>query len=104
MTTTLSEICTTAAEKVFGAGPNIRSIAQGYVESAISRLGNNYHIDIEQIPESTLRIMAESASWFVWDNKLHEKPSDPTIGAVRDSIAADLRTKFPLLDRYQVVR
>ena len=104
MSLNLSEICLAAARKVFGARVDVERIAKGYIESAISRVGINYQVDIEKVPESDLREMAECAGWFVSDKNIHITPSEPNIGAVRDRIAEHVHTQFPRLAMYSVIR
>lgn len=57
-------------------------------------------IDIDRIPESKLRNMAECAGWFVSDNAIHDSADLPNIDAVRERISQHVYEKTPSLSAY----
>ena len=101
---TRSEITLQAARTVFGDIATLKTVAQSYIESPLSRVEINYQVDLHQVPEMDLRDLALCAAHYVQDHSLHTAPSYPTIGAVRDRIAEHVFKSFPGLVRYPATR
>lgn len=95
-----SEMCLNAAKKVFGSIPDIRKVAQGWIESGMSRVDLSHRIEMSQVPDETLALMAESAAWFISDQDLLRNPKGLSDIEIREAIADYLIERFPQIKRY----
>lgn len=94
------EICLDAVKRSLGNVPNPLKVSQDMIESGISRVGIILGIEMSDVPESTIKEMAESACWFVNDNDLQKNPTKIPITVIREKIAEYLVSKFTELVRY----
>lgn len=95
-----SKMCTDAVTKVFGTIPDFCNVAQGMVESGMSRVDTSKGINMNDVPDFVLEQMAESAAWYVSDNDLRRNPKGLSVHEIREQIAEYLFVRFPRLGCY----